>query len=306
MNSMPQSTKATSNYKPHFITTVFLLVAVFVCQFYYFKYELQKKESLLKTTFKSLEKSNRIIKDYNGSIFYEFKDDLKEPAYGSVAKVWDSGITISQETVLATDSLLKASIKVEKMSLTERKKIIQYIDSAYQKLVMTFPVKVRKEIIELKSGIPFFDEVLPKKNDTIEKIWLKGNDAEWKGFLVKMNNDILSFGNFANRFFNEQSSRDWWRNSDYRPLTFTNNAVYKPGQILELITGIGAFAKDISLKVYIDGKQIELNGEDYLNYKRVITTNDPGSIEIKLEFIHPLTKTNQEVIQEVVYDVLKP
>ncbi len=145
-----------------------------------------------------------------------------------------------------------------------------------------------------------------KKNDTIEKIWLNASDMEWKGYLVKLNNDILSFGNFATKFFTEQETCDLMRNYDYAPLTFINNAVYKPGQTLEMITGIGAFANDISLKVYIDGKQVALNGEGYLNYKRVITTNDKGSINIKLQFIHPLTKTNQEIIQTVDYDVLKP
>ncbi|MES2775427.1 MAG: hypothetical protein V4722_14730 [Bacteroidota bacterium] len=134
---------------------------------------------------------------------------------------------------------------------------------------------------------------------------LQTDSADWKFVLVNLYNDLLSSGHIVIKYCDDQVHAFTESFEKFEMLFSQNTTALLPGQILEIKAGVGAFTTVTNAKFFIEGKEIEMTDIGYINYKKRVSKNDPGEINVAVEFKFQGGKTQRRE-STISYKVLKP
>jgi hypothetical protein len=154
-----------------------------------------------------------------------------------------------------------------------------------------------------------FDSAKLMANDFIKTFFRNTTPLLTSAMLAKLQNNIKIIENKTITYcLNKIGSTDGEGFLEYfSAIVGQNSKIFKPGDLLEIKAGMGAFSKATRPTIIINGNQIPLEGEGYSLYKIQVSGN-PGKykVPLRIKYFNQVTGKETEVDYNVEYTVTKP
>ncbi|MEO7309742.1 MAG: hypothetical protein ABIX01_05050 [Chitinophagaceae bacterium] len=297
---------AAKSPKIYFIIALLFLITIVAIQYFYFKKLIAQKQALVQLVQVNLERSNNTIGHLNENTLFGFQQKMKQPELLVKAELWYPRISETQRIVAAMHSLLMESGKSEHSTKTDRLELLDSLKGAVAKMLDAIPLAMRNRVprLPLQTLLEKTDD--GKENGFNKRMVAAVNDEDWKFLLLKLRNDLLISGSIAMAFCDEQVYTHAFIDDRFEPLISQNSTILEPGQNFELLAGIGVFSSAANPKIFINEKEIKLTDYGYAAYKKVVAANDPGIVNVKIQYKDPNTGQTMIKRKTVTYKVLKP
>jgi hypothetical protein len=231
-----------------------------------------KKDLLIEELAADLQQSNASINAQSSHTFHQLNNKKTEPATVERAGVW---LPKAEKVLLLTNEFIKY-LNVVKDNEANEADSIKVKTEAYAKEFMKVDERVMaefsKNVTELRD---FADKkhILKKANENafLETLISKARRLELKT-ITFCNEQVGSLDGHG--FFDYYSS-----------IVGQSSTILKPGEILEITAGIGAFSKIAQPKIVIEGKTILLNEYGLSKYRTKVPLK-PGnySLPVKISY----------------------
>ncbi len=267
-------------------------------------------EAQLQALSRNIEAANAMIEDDIDLIFRRHDNNIHDPAYKSIAEVWDPALMGIRKhmgnTIRYLDSL-KRCIRNMRESRTEGVKelikgqedalyniiagIAGHIDTLFNNVPLAndslVQSVIRKDMMAYKRaiGIRFSSgrDSLPIAKIS-SRTW---SDSHFLGatsimiiaMLNKLQHDVLLTEYDLVTYIHRSQVFDNLRYYSNMPIAFLSRSAVKAGDSIEVRAGIGSFAEFEGLQITIDGKPVPVN-QQHIGIYELTAKGKPGNYTI--------------------------
>ncbi len=268
----------------HLLGSVGLLLSIsfFSCS------QKDTSDEVIKQLEESLKNSSTVINHSTETMMKELENKTTDHCTVERAKIWfekaEQIIRLSKEVY---DYLLSA-----KEHLIEKKQSPEFLNDSlisYQENVLSIDSSIREVFSEN------FNFIKGIQKSTVPSV------------LTATQNRIKIIENKMIAYCNSKVGCHIMIFDSYSAIVGQNSNSLKPGDVLEITAGIGAYNRAAQPEITINNKRIEINEDGYVLYK-IKTTNKPGTykIPVRLSYINPNTGKNEILEKKIEYIITKP
>jgi len=257
----------------------------------------------------SMERSRQNILYATHDKAKELEDKTHRAETADRAKYWYPLAMRVQAITKAFDSYLedlKAVIaKKGNLSQIQKEEIFNKIQQ-YRESIRSLDAKINSVFYILVFISPQSDSLKLNSKEFSSKFF-EGKDGEKeKIFLTSLQNNIRINENNLVGFCNAQIGAFIDEIFSYSAIIGQNSTIFKPGEYLEIKTGMAEFRKDYGTRVEINRNQYQANDSGFVRVK-IKCPDAPGQyiLPIKLIFLNPITHKDESMTYIVKYEVLK-
>ncbi len=264
------------------VVGIFLSISFFACS------AKDNSDEVIRQMEESLLNSNKVINLSTASMMKELENKTTDHCTAERAKIWfekaQQIIRLSKEVY---DYLLSAKIQ-----LIEKKQSPESLSESlisYQENVLSIDSSIREVFSENFN----FIKGIPK--------------STFPSVLTALQNGIKIIENKMISYCNNKVGCNIMIFDSYSAIISQNSNYLKPGDVLEITTGVGAYSKSSKPVININGKPIEVGDEGYALYKKKIS-DKPGhyKLPVKIDFFNQTTAKNETIETNIEYTVAKP
>lgn len=261
--------------------------------------------------FNSLEESfstsNQIISLSTNAQLNDLKEKSFEPGSQVRAMVWlPKAELISSFSKIRYDFIEKKKQKT-KLNSIDLDEVFNTLNE-YKKEVLGRDPELN-EIFKSNFGFISNYKNLLSEDSLSEKIVLKNglSKEKIKLVLVALQNEIMKVENKTIAFCNTKVGSNIYRFESFSTIIGQNTKYLRPGEELEITTGVGSFSHSGNPEIIINGKKRELNEKGFVVYKLKAKTK-PGSYKIPVDvsFFNETIGKQEAYSFSVEYTVIKP
>lgn len=267
-----------------------------------------------KDELKVLETMNESIETANKSIarftYYQLKN-LEEKSYRPEsierAKLWLPKANLIAEFSKIRYDFIERKISKEKLSNTDLEEIFKTLVE-YKKEVLGRDFEIKETFKDQFDFINKFQSLISSDTSS-QKISIKESLSEKfiKSVLRTLQNDIKKIENETISFCNQKVGGIIDDFYSYSTIVGQSSSVLKPGDMLEVIAGVGAFSKAAQPLITFNGRKKEVNEEDYSSFKTRVP-DKPGKYQITVRIDYFDQTIGKDLTKEtnVEYTVIEP
>jgi hypothetical protein len=146
-------------------------------------------------------------------------------------------------------------------------------------------------------------------DEFFNRYFKKSDTAVINAVISGIQNDIAIIENETTRYCLHQTSAtdEFGLFSSFSAIVGQNSNILKPGDILEIIAGVGSFSKSAQPEILINGKYIPMSDAGYSSYKTKVS-NKPGDykLPVTIKYYNQETGDFDTKSISLEYTVAKP
>ena len=230
----------------------------------------ESNNELLQSLDEGFVNTNHILDLYNQDLISLMDDGLKNPATHDRAKVWKDNAervhTLSENTcnyLEKTKQQILNSIKNQNKSQNISNDKEQEVYSAmvsFKENLLQVDSKIENEF---KSSLLLFTrtiDTMENRKKYLDEFYLKKlNEFSTVVFLSRLINNIKIIENKIIQFCYEKAVTTILVDTFYEGISLISSSVVKPGENIQIISGLGTFTTNPLPRVFVYGKSIPVN-----------------------------------------------